>query len=467
VQGLEGVNFFEAVIRKSVLNTEQKSILLNILNVCFDEDIFAFDVNRHQLIRELEWWKDGKKIVCEIDWIPLGNRHGLTERFMIVLRDVTHLRLLQMEAETNMRKLTLIDVLLNVDPDRFSLVIGECEATLASMQKSLHSDDRTASLWQSIRRNLHTEKGNLRALGLKNLSTCLHELEDAIESYLRAPADDSSHETNNLSHQLMVADRELKLVSSFFYDTLRRGRALTTQSSGLKEEQIFLWLERLQNLSGDSLTRELASFREKICRSAPYGHQALISQLEEAHANQAKNLGFHKPQILWSGTPLVFQAKAFNQILSAFHHLVRNSLDHGFTKAAESIIPIIRVEAQLLVQGRLRLIYQDNGNGLNLKQLQHKLSQYHPGQPPRDDSELAEFIFAQGFSVKDSISETSGRGIGMDAVRSTCEKLGGSIHVRYTAPATADGYRAFAFEMELAMQDILSWPLANPNLQVA
>jgi HAMP domain-containing protein/two-component sensor histidine kinase/HPt (histidine-containing phosphotransfer) domain-containing protein len=467
VQGLEGVSFFEAVIRKSVLNTEQKSILLNILNVCFDEDFFAYEVNRHQLIRELEWWKDGKKIVCEIDWIPLGNRHGLTERFMIVLRDVTHLRLLQMEAETNMRKLTLIDVLLNVDPDRFSLVIGECEATLLSMQKSLHSADRTASLWQGIRRNLHTEKGNLRALGLKSLSTCLHELEDAIESYLRRPADDSSHETNNLSHQLMVADGELKLVSRFFYDTLRRGRSMMPQAAGLKDEQIMMWMDRLQNLSGDSLARELASSREKICRTAAYGHQALISQLENAHTGHATSLGFHKLQILWSGTPLLFQPQAFNQILSAFHHLVRNSLDHGFTKAAESIIPIIRVEAQLLAHGRLRLIYQDNGNGLNLKQLQHKLSQAQPGLLLRDDHQLSEFIFTQGVSVKDNISETSGRGIGMDAVRSTCEKLGGTIHVCYTAPATADGYRAFAFEMELAVQDILSWPLPNTNLQVA
>lgn len=467
VQGLEGVNFFEAVIRKSVLNTEQKSILLNILNVCFDEDFLAYEVNRHQLIRELEWWKDGKKIVCEIDWIPLSNRHGLTERFMIVLRDVTHLRLLQMEAETNMRKLTLIDVLLNVDPDRFTLVIGECEATLGSMQKILSSSDRTASLWQTIRRNLHTEKGNLRALGLKNLSTCLHELEDAIESYLQSPADDSSHEVNNLSHQLIVADSELTLVSSFFYDTLRRGRSMLPSSTGIPEEQLFPWLDRLQNLSGEALARELASFREKICRTAAYGHQSLIAQLEEAHAGHARNLGFHKPQILWSGTPLLFQPKAFNQILSAFHHLVRNSLDHGFNKATESIIPILRVEAQLLVHGRLRLIYQDNGNGLNLKRLQHKLAQAHPGQSPRDDHDIAEVIFTQGVSVKDSVSETSGRGIGMDAVRSTCELLGGTIHVRYTAPATADGYRAFAFEMELAVQDTLSWPLPNSNLQVA
>jgi HAMP domain-containing protein/HPt (histidine-containing phosphotransfer) domain-containing protein len=467
VQGLEGVNFFETVIRKSALNTEQKSILANILRVSFDEDIFVYELNRHQLIRELEWWKDGQKIICEIDWIPLANREGLTERFMIVLRDVTHLRLLQKEAEANMRKLTLIDILLQIEPDRFALVLRNCQKTVSTMQDSLRAHERSLSFWQAIKRDLHTEKGNLRALGLTSLSTCLHELEDGIESYLSTPSHDSSHEANNLDHQMRVADSELKSVCQIFYETLRRGQPELRALLPTQDEELLSWLDHIQGLSGDHLTRELEIFREKIWTSASHGNHALVAKLDEAGQKLALDLGQKAPGIRWTGQPLLFRTDAFNRLLSAFHHLLRNSMDHGFADSRAREKPMISIKAEFLDNGLLRLVYQDNGSGLNLRRLQAKVAKQQLSSAVYNDETLAEFIFDQGMSVKDSVTETSGRGIGMDAVRNTCRNLGGTIRVRFTAPAAIDGSRPFAFDIELASQETIAWPSIGPGRQVA
>jgi HPt (histidine-containing phosphotransfer) domain-containing protein/HAMP domain-containing protein/two-component sensor histidine kinase len=466
VQGLEGVSFVEAVIRKSTLNTEQKSILINILNVSFGEDIFVYEVNRHQLVRELEWWKDSQKIICEIDWIPLTNREGLTERFMIVLRDVTHLRLLQTEAEANMKKLGLIDVLLHIEPRRFRLVTADCQKTIMSIQESLGVQDRSLSVWQALRRDLHTEKGNLRALGLTNVSMCLHELEDGIESYLRSPAHDSGHERINLEHQIRMANNELALVCQLFYDTLKRGHAAQASTSLVQDQELLLWLDHLESLPSDRLMSELTLFRERTCKSAPYGSPMLVSRLEDAARKLAQELGQKAPQILWIGTPLLFRVESFNSILSALHHMLRNSLDHGFATARHLDQPMIRLEAEVHANGLLHLTYQDNGSGLNLKHL-HAIASRMQLHLTKDDDALAELIFTQGVSVKESVTEISGRGIGMDAVRNSFQNLGGSIKVRFTAPETNAGYRSFAFDIELAAQDTLVWPLSNPKLHVA
>jgi HPt (histidine-containing phosphotransfer) domain-containing protein/HAMP domain-containing protein len=467
VQDLDGVNFFETVIRKSVLNTEQKSILANILRVSFNEDLLVYEFNRHQLIRELEWWKDGQKIICEIDWIPIANRDGLTEHFMIVLRDVTHLRLLQKEAEANMRQLTLIDVLLQIEPDRFALVLDDCQKTVAAMRDIMRAQERSLSFWQATRRDLHTEKGNLRALGLTNLSTCFHELEDAIDSYLSSPGHDGSHATNNLDRQMQVADSELKLVCQIFYETLKRGQPAALALLPTQEEQLLSWLDHMHGLSGDHLMRELELFREKTWTSAPYGNHALVAKLDEAGRKLAQDLGQKAPKILWTGQPLLFRAAAFNRILSAFHQLVRNSMDHGFADSRTQENPMICINAELLDNGHLHLVYQDNGSGLNLRRLQAKLAKGQYSSALYDDDAVAEFIFQQGMSVKDSVTETSGRGIGMDAVRDTCQTLGGSIKVRFTAPATTEGCRAFAFDIELASEQTVTWPSHCFKLQVA
>jgi HAMP domain-containing protein/HPt (histidine-containing phosphotransfer) domain-containing protein/two-component sensor histidine kinase len=466
VQGLEGVSFVESIIRKSTLNTEQKSILINILNVSFGEDIFVYEVNRHQLLRELEWWKNGQKVICEIDWIPLSNREGLTERFMIVLREVTHLRLLQKEAEANMKKLSLIDVLLHIEPNRFRMVTVDCQNTLLSIQESLVKQERSPAAWQLLRRNLHTAKGNLRALGLTNISKCLHEIEDSIESYLSSPAHDSGHEIINLEHQIRTARNELELVSELFYDTLKRGHAALTSTGAAQDQELLMWLEHVQRLPADQLMSELTLYRERIWKAAPYGSHMLVSKLEDAARKLSQDLGQKAPEILWIGSPLLLRSDAFNSILSALHHMLRNSLDHGFAAKKQLDQPTIRLEAAVHANGLLHLTYQDNGSGLNLKHL-HAIASRMQLHLTNDDDALAELIFTQGVSVKDSVTEMSGRGIGMDAVRSTFKSLGGTIKVRFTAAESKAGYRSFAFAIELAAQDTLVWPLPNQRLHVA
>lgn len=117
-------------------------------------------------------------------------------------------------------------------------------------------------------------------------------------------------------------------------------------------------------------------------------------------------------------------------------HLIRNSVDHGIEaadkrKAAgkpEKGTVDLRAYHQ---SGRLIIEIQDDGAGLNPEKLKAKAIEkgfIKPGQVLTDD-ECYLLIFAAGFSTKEQVSDVSGRGVGMDVVKTNIQELNGEIKI--------------------------------------
>ena len=64
---------------------------------------------------------------------------------------------------------------------------------------------------------------------------------------------------------------------------------------------------------------------------------------------------------------------------------------------------------------------------------------------------MAQLIFRSGFSTAEQVTEVSGRGVGMDAVRAFLEKEGGSIAIRFKDEREGEAFRAF--ETVIALPD--------------
>ncbi len=125
-------------------------------------------------------------------------------------------------------------------------------------------------------------------------------------------------------------------------------------------------------------------------------------------------------------------------------HLVRNSIDHG----VES--PEVRVAAGKDAKGKieLRAFYQagkvcieikDDGGGINPEKLKEKAVSKGIITPEKAESmgdrEAIRLIFAPGFSTAAEVTDVSGRGVGMDVVRTNIAKLGGTVDVESTLGA--------------------------------
>ena len=142
-------------------------------------------------------------------------------------------------------------------------------------------------------------------------------------------------------------------------------------------------------------------------------------------------------------------------------HLVRNALDHGLetpderTAKGKDPIGTLRVHASS-EGGRLVLRLQDDGRGLDIERVRRKAMERGMPQAVAEDlpiERLGELLFEPGMSTRDEVSELSGRGVGLDAVRRSVEALGGSVSV-----ARPEG-GGMAFELDLpsmvALQRVL------------
>jgi two-component system chemotaxis sensor kinase CheA len=119
-------------------------------------------------------------------------------------------------------------------------------------------------------------------------------------------------------------------------------------------------------------------------------------------------------------------------------HMVRNAVDHGIERPAERAARGKPVEGRLLLHafhegGKVVIELTDDGGGIDPQRVRDKAVQAALITPERaarmSDRELIDLIFLPGFSTTDRVTQFSGRGVGMDVVRTNIEKIGGTVDV--------------------------------------
>ncbi len=122
-------------------------------------------------------------------------------------------------------------------------------------------------------------------------------------------------------------------------------------------------------------------------------------------------------------------------------HLLRNSFDHGIedreTRITQGKAPQGNIEIGASYRGnQVAITIQDDGAGINLEKIRSKVLSM--GLTPAEieasgDKELVNLIFEPGFSTAEKVTNLSGRGVGMDVVRSNLQEIQGDISVETSA----------------------------------
>ncbi|MCR5698004.1 MAG: response regulator [Treponemataceae bacterium] len=119
-------------------------------------------------------------------------------------------------------------------------------------------------------------------------------------------------------------------------------------------------------------------------------------------------------------------------------HIVRNAIDHGIETSEERIKAGKEAQGRVSIRvaqvsNRIFITVSDDGRGINFGKIREKAIKKYPDREKEieamEKNELLQFIFISGFSTRDTQSELSGRGIGMDVVRTEMDKLKGKIHI--------------------------------------
>ncbi|WP_460164875.1 response regulator [Pseudomonas sp. S1_G07] len=158
-------------------------------------------------------------------------------------------------------------------------------------------------------------------------------------------------------------------------------------------------------------------------------------------------------------------------------HLLRNAVDHGIETPEQRVLAgkpaegLIRLRASHQA-GLLVLELSDDGNGVDLERLRGSIVERHlsPLETAQrlSEEELLTFLFLPGFSLRDKVTEVSGRGVGLDAVQHMVRQLRGAVVLEQTAgqgsrfhlevPLTLSVVRSLVVEVG---EEAYAFPLAH------
>ena len=118
---------------------------------------------------------------------------------------------------------------------------------------------------------------------------------------------------------------------------------------------------------------------------------------------------------------------------STFVHVVRNAVDHGLEPpeerraAGKSENGLVTLSTRL-EKSLVAIRVADDGRGIDWNQVSERARA--KGLPNETRHDLEEAIFSDGVSTRDAATETSGRGVGLSAVRAVVAEMGGSIEIQ-------------------------------------
>ncbi|MEX2497467.1 MAG: response regulator [Wenzhouxiangellaceae bacterium] len=142
-------------------------------------------------------------------------------------------------------------------------------------------------------------------------------------------------------------------------------------------------------------------------------------------------------ELTLEGGGLAIDTDILNALVEPLLHLLRNAVDHGIES------PERRLRADKPETGQIRLQFRqdgsrilvelsDDGRGLDEQAIaaRARVLKLFPEDHLPDAAEVQHAVLASGFSTRDEVTETSGRGIGLDVVRSAVQKIGGTLALR-------------------------------------
>ncbi len=150
------------------------------------------------------------------------------------------------------------------------------------------------------------------------------------------------------------------------------------------------------------------------------------------------NLQFNKQvNLKIIGENTLLEQSVIEALSDSLMHLLRNAFDHGIedseTRIAAGKPPSGTITIEAKNQGTYTVItLRDDGGGISLDKIRDRLVKI--GIPQSDvvqipEAELLDFIFEPGFSTTEQVTELSGRGVGMDVVRTNLQEIRGDVRV--------------------------------------
>ncbi|REE23111.1 two-component system chemotaxis sensor kinase CheA [Paraburkholderia sp. BL27I4N3] len=460
---IAGRGLMDLVFADTDLGSDALSQVDAAAHACLGEDCINFAFNQHLLVGEIsKRMPDGRVKILDLSWSAITDENDVIQRLMLCVRDVTELRKLAAEASEQRRRLDMIGEILAVSEEKFHHFIESSAGFISENERIIrkHSEADHAAIAELFR-NMHTIKGNARTYNLQHLTNVVHETEQSYHE-LRQPDADRSWDQEHLMRELTRVRDAIDSYAKINEQSLGRkskgnGQTNDAANSGhyvmVAKDHIQHTLSMLEQTNAGEL-HELQSMRDALRRTLrALGSESVrdaLSGVLDSLPSLASELGKPAPTVHIDDNGYRLRGQAGGTLNNVFMHLLRNSMDHGIetaeARSAHGKAPAGAIDIEVGVDsGALQITLSDDGRGLALERIRGIAMER--GWIGRDDTPsdeaIADFIFRPGFSTAETVTELSGRGVGMDAVRDFLKRANGSIELRFTDDRKGAAFRQF------------------------
>lgn len=186
-----------------------------------------------------------------------------------------------------------------------------------------------------------------------------------------------------------------------------------------------------------SISQQVTMMQEEVIKLSMDPASKITQNFPRIVRDLSNKLG-KKVKLVVTGQDVLFEARMIDLLKAPFTHIIRNAMDHGIEKPEDRIaqgkilsgtlsIHFKNLEEDVLVE------IKDDGKGIDPEMI--KASALKKGLITEDEShelsyhDTLQLIMAAGFSTAETLTDVSGRGVGMDVVRTEIESLGGHVEI--------------------------------------
>jgi chemotaxis protein histidine kinase CheA len=381
----------------------------------------------------------------ELNWSPIHGEDELVEKLLVSIKDVTELRRLEQEAREQRRDLELIGQILALPRHVFLEFMRDTDGLLDRSESLIGRSAIQADAQASLFRHMHTIKGNARTYGFESLAQAAHEAEETYAKVRYGVAEDG--DTVRMQSELAKVRECLHQYRRVYEHTLESFGGMTGQTTAVDNAL----LEQLRTAIAAARTDELPLLIDAIGTSTL---EEIVSGLVAGARGLARQLDKPVPTVRSSAPGIRFRQAIVPVLRDVFMHILRNAVDHGLEPLAERRergkpeCGEIAFVARPCAEG-CEIRVHDDGRGLpiaRLREIANKAS-----LPAESDAELMALVFRSGVTSAEAISDISGRGVGMDAIRRFVVEHGGDVQLELLS-GTDQEHAAFAIRIVLPRQ---------------
>ena len=387
--GIAGRDLVTVLFAGATASANELNQMREALRAMSGQPMISYMLNEDLLLRKAEVITAAGNRTLDIDWSPIVSDNGLVETILVSFRDVTSEIVLKQELERKDREtertMRIIGELIKQDKG-LTRTFFDSNSTLF---RSLHPEITSPSSRSETLNALHSIKGSARTLGFLAIVDMAHEAED-------------------LARDELLVGPKLALLQATFH----------------QYSDVFY---KYFDSSGEASGR--GSVMDRIVAVFMAAQQSLTRSGVQVGGFQVLD-HFGK----WSDAGLA-------RVIDVLSHAITNAADHGF------ILPLTRgTQAPdpacfgVVIQPRdanIHITVTDNGVGFDMAKIKAIALQRGLAVDTNDLQALRNIVLLEGFSTAETVSKTSGRGVGLAAVNAMVTALGGTVDVGVNAPRGA------------------------------